>query len=117
MPDWVAGVVGTFVLSLVLAYGFLRLRCRGIGPPFGPRARFWAYLIVVGTATASTGVGLLIVAASHHIPAAYVGIVVPSGLWLSKLPPGGDRLSSGRMFSIGVLTVPCGRLMGRVRPE
>jgi hypothetical protein len=55
----------------------------------------------VGTATASTGVGLLIVAASHHVPAAYVGIVVPSGLWLSKLPPRGDRLSSGRTFSSG----------------
>jgi hypothetical protein len=114
LPDWVAGVVGTFALSLILAYGFLRLRCRRVGPPFGPRARFWVYLIVLGTATASTGVGLLIVAASHHDPAAYVGIVVPSGLWLSKLPPGGDRLSSGRTFSIGVLTVPFGRLYERM---
>ena len=114
MPDWVAGVVGTFAVSLILAYGFLRLRCRGIGPPFGPRARFWACLIVVGTATASTGVGLLIVAASHHVPAAYVGIVVPSGLWLSKLPPGSDRLSSGRTFSVGVLAVPFGRLYERM---
>jgi hypothetical protein len=114
MPDWVAGVVGTFALSLILAYGFLRLRCRGIGPPFGRRARFWAYLIVLGTATASTGVGLLIVAASHHVPAAYVGIVVPSGLWLSKLPPGSDRLSSGRTFSVGVLAVPFGRLYERM---
>jgi hypothetical protein len=114
MPDWVAGVVGTFVLSLVLAYGFLRLRCRGVGPPFGPRARIWAYLIVVGTATASTGVGLLIVAASHHVPTAYVGIVVPSGLWLSKLPPGGDRLSSGRTLPLGVLTVAFGRLYERM---
>jgi hypothetical protein len=41
-------------------------------------------------------------------------IVVPSGLWLSKLPPGGDRLSSGRTFSIGVLTVPFGRLYERM---
>jgi hypothetical protein len=114
MPDWVAGVVGTFALSLMLAYGFLRLRCRGVGPPFGPRARSWAFVIVVGTATASTGVGLLIVAASHHIPAAYVGIVVPSGLWLSKLPPAGDRLSSGRTRPIGVLTVPFGRLYERM---
>ena len=114
MPDWAAGVVGTFALSLILAYGLLRLRCRGVGPPFGPHARVWAFGIVVGTATVSTGVGLLIVAASHHSPAAYVGIVVPSGLWLSKLPPGGDRLSSGQRFSIGVLTVPFGRLYERM---
>jgi hypothetical protein len=110
MPDWVAGVVGTFALSLILAYGFLRLRCRRIGPPFGPHARFWAFGIVLGTAALSTGVGLLIVAASHHVDAAYIGILVPSALWLNKVPPQGDRLSSGRTFSIGVLTVPFGRL-------
>ena len=39
---------------------------------------------------------------------------MPSGLWLSKLPPGGDRLSSGRTFSLGVLTVPFGRLYERM---
>jgi len=87
MPDFVVGVVGTFVLSLGLAYGLLRLRCRRIGPPFGPRARPWAFLIVVGTAILSTGVGLLIVAASNHIHAAYFGIIVPGGLWFSKMPP------------------------------
>ena len=62
----------------------------------------------------STGVGMLIVAASHHVDAAYIGILVPSALWLSKLPPQGDRLSSGRTFSIGVLTVPFGRLYERM---
>ena len=87
MPDFLVGIVGTFVLSLILAYGLLRLRCRRIGPPFGPRARPWALLIVVGTAMLSTGVGLLIVAASDHIHAAYVGIIVPGGLWFSKMPP------------------------------
>jgi len=87
MPDFVVGVVGTFVLSLILAYGFLRLRCRRIGPPFGPRARPWAFLIVVGTAILSAGVGLLIVAASDHVHAAYFGIIVPGGLWFSKIPP------------------------------
>ena len=54
MPSWV-GVVGTFVLSLLLAYGFLRLRCHGVGPPFGPRAKVWAFIIVVATAIVSTG--------------------------------------------------------------
>jgi hypothetical protein len=57
---------------------------------------------------------MLIVAASHHVDAAYIGILVPSALWLSKLPPQGDRLSSGRTFSIGVLTVPFGRLYERM---
>src|SRR5712691_5209513 len=97
MPSWVVGVVGTFVLSLLSAYGFLRLRCRGVGPPFGPRARTWAVLIVVATALLSTGLGLLLVAASHHIRAAYVGLLVPSGLWLAAR-----------------LTLPLGRLYDRM---
>ena len=90
MPSEVIGVAGTFVLSLIVAYGFLRLRCRGIGPPFGPRARYWALFIVVGTAVTSSAVGLLLVVAGKHVPA-YVAIIVPSGLWLSKLPPQRDR--------------------------
>jgi hypothetical protein len=114
MPNWVVGIVGTFVVSLMLAYGFLRLRCRGVGPPFGPRARFWAFFIVMATAIVSTSAGLLIVAASHHIHTAYLGIVVPGGLWFSKLPPGGDRLSSGRRFPATVLTFPLSRLYDRM---
>ena len=97
MPSWVAGVVGTFALSLILAYGFLRLRCRRIGPPFGPRSWPWALLIVVATAVVSTAVGLLLVAASRHLPVAYLGAVVPGGLWFSNLPPQRDRdCSTGR---------------------
>jgi len=69
---------------------------------------------VAGTAIVSTGVGLLIVAASRHSPAAYAGIIVPGGLWFSKLPPQGDRLSSGREFSAGVLTFLFGRLYERM---
>ena len=113
MPSWVAGVVGTFALSLILAYGFLRLRCRGVGPPFGPRARPWALLIVVATAIVSTGVGLLLVAASRHLPAAYVGVVVPGGLWFSKLPPQRDRDLFHRTLA-GVLTLPFSRLYDRM---
>jgi hypothetical protein len=114
MPDWV-GVVGTFAVSVILAYGFLRLRCRAVGPPFGPRARFWACLIVVGTAVVSTGVGLVIVAASNHVhAAAFVGIVVPGGLWFTSLPPRGERLSSGRTFAAGLLTRPFSRLYERM---
>jgi len=109
MPDYVVGVVGTFVLSLFLAYGFLRLRCRGIGPPFGPRARPWALLIVVGTAVVSAGVGLLIVAASDHVHAAYVGVIVPGGLWLSRMPPDLVPRSLGAR-----LALPLSRLYDRM---
>jgi hypothetical protein len=114
MPNWVVGVIGTFALSLILAYGFLRLRCRGVGPPFGPHARFWAFFIVVATAIVSTSAGLLIVVASHHIHAAYAGIIVPSGLWFSNLPPRGDRLSSGRRSPAAVLALPFSRLYDRM---
>jgi hypothetical protein len=91
MLSWVVDVAGTFALSLVSAYGFLRLRCRGIGPAFGPRARPWACLIVLGTALVSTAVGLAIVAASHHIGTAYAGLIVPSGLWLGQVPTQRNR--------------------------
>jgi hypothetical protein len=113
MPSWVIGVAGTFVLSLIVAYGFLRLRCRGIGPPFGPRARYWAFFIVVSTAVMSSLVGLLFVVASKHVPA-YVGIVVPSGLWLSKLPPQRDRDMLPRHLPAALLTFPFSRLYERM---
>jgi hypothetical protein len=112
MPSWVVGAVGTFALSLVLAYGFLRLRCRGTGPPFGPHARYWALFIVLSTAIVSAGVGLLIVAASHQ-NAAYVGIIVPGGLWLSKLPPQRDRDMLPRTL-LALLTLPFSRLYDRM---
>jgi hypothetical protein len=112
MPSGVIGVAGIFVLSLIVAYGFLRLRCRGIGPPFGPRARYWALFIVVGTAVASSAVGLLLVVAGKHVPA-YVAIIVPGGLWLSKLPPQRDRDLLPRNLS-GLLTLPFSRLYDRM---
>ena len=112
MPNWFIGVAGTFVLSLIVAYGFLRLRCRGIGPPFGPRARYWGFFIVVATAIVSSVVGLLLVVASKHVPA-YVAIIVPSGLWLGKLPPQRDRDTLPRNRR-GLLTLPFSRLYDRM---
>ena len=113
MPGLVLGVVGTFALSLILAYTFLRIRCRGIGPPFGPRARYWAVFIVVGTAAVSAAVGLLFVAASRSSGAAYAGIVVPVGLRLSKLPPQRDRDMLPRTVA-HLLTLPFSRLYDRM---
>lgn len=84
MPSWVAGVVGTFALSLVSAYGFLQLRYRKAGRPFGPHAKWWAAAVIVITAAVSTGLGVAAVAASHHVRAVYVGLILPSGLWLGE---------------------------------
>ena len=95
MLGWVVGGVGTFVVSLAVACLFLQMRCRGIGPPFGPHARPWAVLITVATALVSTGFGLLILAASHEASAALAGIVVPGGLWLTNVGPPRDRLRAG----------------------
>jgi hypothetical protein len=101
MPSWVFGVTGTFALSLILSYGFLRRRCRGIGHPFGARARPWAGLVMVATAAPSAGVGLVIAAASGQGAAALIGIVVPSVLLLSTMPPernGPVSLMFGRLY-------------------
>jgi hypothetical protein len=113
MASTVLGAVGTFILSLVLAYGFLRLRCRAVGHPFGPRARYWALFITVSTAIVSTGVGLIIVAASHHDHAAYVGVIVPGGLWFRRLPPERDRDLLPRTLA-SLLTIPFSHLYDRM---
>ena len=110
MLGWVAGAVVTFVLSLVFASWFLKLRCRGVGPPFGPRAWPWAVVIVVATAIVSTGVGLVIVAASHHAPTAAVGIIVPGGLWLTSVSAPRDRPG----LLAAWLTRPLSRLYDRM---
>jgi hypothetical protein len=92
-------------VSLIFACLFLHVRCRKIGPPFGPRARPWAILIVLGTALLSTALGLIILAASAQPPAAYVGIIVPGGLWIAGVTPRDRR---------GWLTRPLGRLYDRM---
>jgi hypothetical protein len=53
MLGWVVGGVGTFVVSLIFACMFLQMRCRGVGPPFGPHARPWAIFVAVATALVS----------------------------------------------------------------
>lgn len=113
MASTVVGAVGTFALSLILAYVFLKLRCRRIGSPFGPRARYWAVFIVTSTAVVSTGVGLVIVAASHAGHTAFVGVVVPGGLWFRKFPPERDRDLLPRTMG-SVLTLPFSHLYDRM---
>lgn len=84
MPSWAAGAAGTFAISAVSAYVFLSLRCRGLGYPFGPRARWWAMAIVLMTAIVATGLGVAAVAVSNHLRAVYIGVLVPGGLWLGQ---------------------------------
>ena len=111
MPGLVLGGVVTFAVSLLVACWFLRRRCRGIGPPFGPRARYWAWFIVAATASLSTIVGVLLLATSR-VPA-YIGILVPGGLWLGKLPPQRDRDVLPRTWP-ALLTLPFSRLYDRM---
>jgi hypothetical protein len=111
MVGLVFGGIGTFIVSLVVAYMFLRLRCRGIGPPFGPRAWHWGSFIVVSTALVSTAVGVLLLAAGH-VPA-LVGVAVPGGLWLAKMPPRRD-LDMQPRTGASVLTLPFSRLYDRI---
>ena len=111
MPGLVLGGIGTFILSLIVAYMFLRMRCRGIGPPFGRHARYWASFIVASTALVATAVGVLLLAAGR-VPA-FVGVVVPGGLWLTKVPPQRDRDMEPRTWT-SVLTLPFSRLYDRM---
>ena len=83
MPTWVVVAV-TIVISLASACGFLVLRCRGAGNPFGRRARWWAIAAIMITAGVSTAAALVVIAAGDHVVAACVGLVVPSGLWLGR---------------------------------
>ena len=84
MPSWVEGAAGTFAISALSAWVFVVLSCRGIGRPFGPRARWWALTVVLITAIVATGLGVAAVAVSDHLHAVYIGVVVPIVLWLGR---------------------------------
>lgn len=111
MPSVVLGGAVTFLVSVPLACVLLRWRCRGIGPPFGPRARKWAMVIVAATASVSALVGVLFVAAGH-VPAE-IAILVPGALWLSKLPLQRDRDMLPRGW-LAAATLPFSRLYDRM---
>jgi hypothetical protein len=97
MPSWLIGVAVTLALSLISAYGFLLLRYRGAGHPFGPHSRPWAFTVIVITAAISTVLGVAVVAASHHVRAAYIGLVVPGVLWLGKASAQRGRRPGSRL--------------------
>lgn len=93
---------------MVSAYAFLRVYCRGTGYPFGPRSRWWAITVIVIISAISTGLGIAAVAASHHMRAAYVGLAVPSALWLQKPAAKRGTLEPARLA--GWLTFPLRRM-------
>jgi hypothetical protein len=84
MPGWVTGVVLTGLLSIISAWGFLLARCRGDGRAFGPTSKWWAVAVVLTTGAAASVLGVAGAAAGHHVRAFYIGLAVPSALWLDK---------------------------------
>jgi hypothetical protein len=111
MSAWVTGLAITTVLSVVTAYVFLRLRCRGTGYPFGPLARWWSYSIIAGTAIISAGLGLAAGAASGHIHVAYIGMALPTGLLLGRAPDdSGTRGGQAPGWLSNILKFPLRRL-------
>jgi hypothetical protein len=96
------GIGLTVVVSMISAYAFLRLRCRRVGNPFGKHARWWALTIIAITVIVSTGAGMAVVAISHHVRAAYVGILLPGLLWFGKASLPRDRHRQGGLA--GALT-------------
>jgi hypothetical protein len=97
MPGWVASVAWTALLSVVSACAFLLARCRGAGRPFGPTSKWWAFAVVVITSAIATGLGLALATAGHHLRAAYIGLIVPSGLLLGKITKQYDRRQYSRL--------------------
>jgi len=116
MPGWFAGVAGTFLLSLLSAYAFLRLRCRGSGNPFSRRAKWWAMTVIALTAILSTGVGVAAVLVSDHTRAAVLGLVIPSGLWIGQVSTErAHRRAAATLRSlVTCLTFPLSRLYDRM---
>src|SRR5215471_13081085 len=115
VPGWFAGVAGTFVLSMVSAYTFLRLRCRGAGHPFGQRAKWWAMSVILLTAILATGVSLAAVAVTDHVRAAFLGLVIPSGLWIGQVSaPERQRAAAWLQPLVSWLTFPLRQLYDRM---
>jgi hypothetical protein len=116
VPGWFAGVTGTFVLSMLSAFAFLRLRCRGAGYPFGQRAKWWAMSVILLTAILATGVSVAAVAVTDHVRAAFLGLVIPSGLWIGQVSTreGRQRTAAWLEPLINALTFPLRHLYDRM---
>lgn len=87
MPSGLLQLSITFGLACASATFFLFLRCHDTGPPFARNSRPWALLVILVTSVVSTAAAFVGLALVHHMPSAFlgVGIVGPSGLWLSEI--------------------------------
>lgn len=87
MPSAILRLSVTFALACASATFFLFLRCHGTGRPFGRHSRSWALLAIVVTSLVSTAVAFVGVAVVDSLPLALLGlgVVGPSGLWLSEI--------------------------------
>lgn len=107
VPSGTFGLGITLVLACASATFFLFLRCEGKGRPFGPSSRWWAVSVIAGTSLVSTVAAFVAVNVLSQLPAAVVGIgiLTPSGLWLSEIHRHGeDRRSMVRDLSTLWLT-------------
>jgi hypothetical protein len=87
VPSGILRLTVTFALAFASATLFLFLRCQGAGPPLGRNSRVWALLVVAVTSVLSTAAAFAGFALVNHLPGAFLslGIVGPSGLWLSEI--------------------------------
>ena len=101
---------------MVSAYAFLRLRCRGAGYPFSRRAKWWAMSVILLTAILATGVSLAAVAVTDHVRAAFLGLVIPSGLWIGQVSTqeGRQRAAAWLQPLVSWLTFPLRQLYDRM---
>ena len=85
MTDGLFAFGTTFGLASVSAAVFLALRCHREGRPFGRSSRWWALAAIFVTSTTSTAAAFIGVVLMRFVPPAVLGIVVPSGLYLSQI--------------------------------
>jgi hypothetical protein len=110
MSSWITGLAAT-ILSMVSAYIFLWLRCRGVGNLFGPLARWWSLAIIAVAGLVSGSLGLALGAASGQVHAAYIGAALPIGLLLGRVPSdAGTRSGEASSGLSQLLTLPLRRL-------
>lgn len=104
----------TFVLACASATLFLFLRCHGSGSPFGRHSRKWALLVILATSVLSTVVEIVGVTLVDHLPGIFVGVglVGPSGLWLSEIRSRRDAEQPSMLRDL--LTLWLSRLLARM---
>lgn len=113
MPSGNLGLILTFGLACASATFFLFLRCQGTGRPFGPRSRVWALSVIVVTGLVSTAAAFIGVLVVDQLPFALIGLglVGPSGLWLSEIR---KRRDERRGLMEDLSTMWLSRLLGRM---